>query len=127
LLILPFSGHKIYGPKGIGLTYINEKSRHYIESFIEGGGQQRGLRGGTYNTPAIVGLSEAIILSQKDLLDESERLRDLRDQLQQGLSTIDESIVNGEQVLRLPNTLHMSFKYVDGEALLRALSITQQK
>ena len=117
-----FSGHKLYGPKGIGLTYIKEKSAEYLDTFIQGGGQQRAWRGGTYNTPAIVGLSEAIVLAEKSLAEETKRLKVLRNQLQKGLSAIEESIVNGENVSRLPNTLHMSFKYIDGENLLRALS-----
>jgi len=117
-----FSGHKLYGPKGIGLSYIKEKSAHYLDSFIQGGGQQRALRGGTYNTPAIVGFSKAITLVKKQQAEETERLKKLRDELQTGLAAIEESIVNGAHVDRLPNTLHMTFKYVDGENLLRALS-----
>ena len=117
-----FSAHKVYGPKGVGLTYIKEGNEKFLEAFVHGGGQQRKLRGGTYNTPGIVGMARAVELSVKDLTEESARLRTLRDQLQEGLSAIEATILNGAAAERLPNTLNVSFKYVDGEGLLRALS-----
>ena len=117
-----FSGHKIYGPKGIGFCYIKETHQKHLEAFIHGGGQQRGLRGGTYNTPGIVGVSKAVTESLCKQKEESNRLLHLRDKLKNGLSQIDEITVNGESADRLPNTLNVSFHYVDGENLLRALS-----
>lgn len=117
-----FSGHKVYGPKGIGLTFCKEEFLPYISSFIIGGGQQRSLRGGTYNTPAVVGLSKAIVESYKNLEEEISRLKKLRDILEDGLARIEASIVNCKNVARLPNTLNISFEFVDGELLLRALS-----
>lgn len=116
-----FSGHKIYGPKGMGLTYIKERNKVLPEVFIHGGGQQNGLRGGTYNTPGIVGLSKALQLATDDLTQEMLRIKGLRDTLQEGLSALEAVVVNGSGAARLPNTLNISFKYVDGEGLLRAL------
>ncbi|WP_224491623.1 cysteine desulfurase family protein [Robertkochia flava] len=117
-----FSGHKLYGPKGIGLTYISEERKDVLDPFIHGGGQQSGWRGGTYNTPAIVGLAKAVRLAVDQQVEEGKRLGELRDQLEHGLLGIEETVINGSHVNRLPNTLNISFKYVDGEALLRALS-----
>ena len=117
-----FSGHKLYGPKGVGITYIKEKSAVYLDSFIQGGGQQSALRGGTYNIPAIIGIAFAIVQADQRLIEEKKRLEYLRNLLQNGLSTIEESIVNGLNVDRLTNTLNISFKYIDGEILLRSLS-----
>ncbi len=106
----------------MGLTFIKEQSKHYLDAFIQGGGQQRSLRGGTYNTPGIVGLAKAINLMQTKQEAASTQMQELRDTLEKGLLAIDESIVNGKDMSRLPNTLNMSFKYVDGEHLLLALS-----
>jgi len=117
-----FSAHKVYGPKGIGLTYCKEQFLKELKPLIIGGGQQSSLRGGTYNTPSIVGFSKAIELANFHLNEEVKRLTDLRNTLEAGLSKIEETTVNGKNVARLPNTLNISFKYVDGEILLRALS-----
>ena len=117
-----FSAHKLYGPKGIGLTYIKKEHVNALDAFIQGGGQQHALRGGTYNTPAIIGFAEAVLLAEKYAEDEIKRLKGLRNRLEEGLSAIEASVVNGLDASRLPNTLNMSFKYVDGEVLLRALS-----
>ena len=94
----------------------------YLDSFIQGGGQQSALRGGTYNIPAIIGIAFAIVQADQRLIEEKKRLEYLRNLLQNGLSTIEESIVNGLNVDRLTNTLNISFKYIDGEILLRSLS-----
>jgi cysteine desulfurase len=118
-----FSGHKVYGPKGIGLTYIKRNETDaMLPSFIQGGGQQRGQRGGTINTPLIVGLAKAIQLACKHLEAEQKRLRVLRDRLDEGLSGIELAVSNNQSTDRLPNTSHFSFPYVDGANLLNALS-----
>lgn len=118
-----FSGHKVYGPKGIGLIYIKDNaSYNKLPSFIQGGGQQKGQRGGTLNTPLIVGLAKAIELAIENLAEEQVRLRSLRDKLDQGLLEIELAISNNAAVKRLPNTAHFSFPYVDGASLLSALS-----
>lgn len=118
-----FSGHKVYGPKGVGLTYIKDNlERNSLPSFIQGGGQQKEQRGGTINTPLIVGLAEAIMLAQENLNREQERLLGLRQHLETGLLNIEGAVLNNETSLRLPNTVHVSFPYVDGANLLKALS-----
>ncbi len=118
-----FSGHKIYGPKGIGLVYCRENENYgALPSLIQGGGQQKGQRGGTINTPLIVGLAKAITLVYEDLPQETERLKSLREQLEKGLLTIELAVSNSGVGARLPNTVHVSFPYVDGSNLLSALS-----
>ncbi|MBR9920474.1 MAG: cysteine desulfurase [Bacteroidetes bacterium] len=117
-----FSGHKIYGPKGIGFNYIKKEQATALPPFIHGGGQQRGLRGGTYNLPAIVGLSKAISLALQQLDQENTRLKNLKDQLEKELQTIPEIQINGMDIARLANTTNVSFPFVDGKNLLRSLS-----
>ncbi len=118
-----FSGHKIYGPKGIGLVYSNHgKGTPELPSLIQGGGQQKGQRGGTLNTPLIVGLARAVSRAVQNLPREQKRLRALRDRLDAGLAAIELAVSNNQSVARLPNTSHFSFPYVDGTNLLNALS-----
>ncbi len=117
-----FSGHKVYAPKGIGLIYAKHNSDYNaLPSFIQGGGQQKGQRGGTINTPLIVGLAKAIQQADDILKDESLRLQSLRDRLDTGLSGIELAVSNNNHTQRLPNTSHFSFPYVDGASLLTAL------
>ncbi|MGI9551361.1 MAG: cysteine desulfurase family protein [Aurantibacter sp.] len=118
-----FSGHKVYGPKGIGLVYIkNNEDAAVLPSLIQGGGQQKGQRGGTINTPLIVGLAKAIELALDNFREENERIGALRNRLEAGLLQIEMAVLNGTAAERLPNTLHVSFPYVDGATLLTALS-----
>lgn len=117
-----FSGHKVYAPKGIGLIYAKDNSNYdAIPGFIQGGGQQKGQRGGTINTPLIVGLAKAIVEADDILKEESLRLQTLRDRLDKGLSGIELAISNNRGSKRLPNTSHFSFPFVDGALLLTAL------
>lgn len=118
-----FSAHKVYGPKGIGLVYIKDnEDGNSLPSLIQGGGQQRKQRGGTINTPFIIGFSKAIELAYKNLREESHRLQKLRNELETGLLKIELAIMNSSAPERLPNTVHVSFPYVDGNNLLTALS-----
>ena len=117
-----FSGHKVYAPKGIGLIYAKNNSNYdALPGFIQGGGQQKGQRGGTINTPLIVGLAKAITQASEILEEESLRLQTLRDRLDKGLSGIELAVSNNRGTNRLPNTSHFSFPYVDGASLLTAL------
>ncbi|MCJ7466754.1 MAG: cysteine desulfurase [Maribacter sp.] len=118
-----FSGHKVYGPKGIGLVFAkNNQNYGVLPSLIQGGGQQNGQRGGTLNTPGIVGLAKAIQLAHERLEEEIVRIVKLRNQLEAGLLAIELSVSNSTSTKRLPNTANISFKYVDGANLLSALS-----
>ncbi|HEY7472488.1 MAG TPA: cysteine desulfurase family protein [Gemmatimonadota bacterium] len=117
------SGHKFYGPKGIGALYVRRRSRRMkLAPTLCGGGQERGLRSGTHNVPGIVGLGVAAEVAGEEREAESARLAVLRDRLQEGLEReIEDLVVNGDPDHRLPNNLSVSVPYVDGEALLLSL------
>src|SRR5258708_6727350 len=114
------SGHKMYGPKGVGALYVRRKNpRVQITAQMDGGGHERGMRSGTLNVPGIVGLGEACALCHAEMAEESKRLSYLRDKLKDKLmNELDEVYVNGTQEHRLPNNLNISFAYVEGESLL---------
>lgn len=119
--MLSLSGHKFYGPKGIGVMYLRTGVR--VDHLLHGGAQERGQRAGTENLPAIVGLGEAIRLSQQRMGD-NERIAALRDQLQAGiLAALPDARVNGDPAHRLPGNLNVCFPDVDGEALLLRLDL----
>jgi cysteine desulfurase len=120
--ILSISGHKIYGPKGVGALYVRRANpRVRLGAVIHGGGHERGLRSGTLNVPGIVGLGKACEIARETMQAESDRLRKLRDRLQKGLTqSLDEVYLNGHPTERLPNNLNISFAYVEGEALMMA-------
>ncbi len=118
-----FTAHKVYGPKGIGMVYSkNKKAIQALQPLIQGGGQQKYLRGGTLNVPGIIGFSKAIELVYKNLLDDNNRLSQLRDLLEAHLLAIEMSYSNGYSSPRLPNTCNISFAFVNGANLLRTLS-----
>jgi len=113
------SGHKIGAPKGIGAMYLRRGTR--ISRFMHGGHQERNRRAGTHNVPGIVGLGLACELAQQNMEDDYKYVRALRDKLENGiLSTIPDTKLNGhpDADLRLPNTLNVSFNYIEGESLL---------
>ncbi|NER18756.1 cysteine desulfurase family protein [Spongiivirga citrea] len=117
-----FSAHKLYGPKGVGFNYISEEKQGLLDGLIHGGGQQRGMRGGTYNVPLIVGMAKAVELAIQNLKVEQQRLKQLRDLLELELSEIEAVSINGNNNPRLANTSNISFDFVDGQKLLRSLS-----
>lgn len=121
--LLAVSGHKFYGPKGIGALYVRRRERRMkLAPSLCGGGQERGLRSGTHNVPGIVGLGVAAEVAEEERVAESARLAVLRDRLQDGLQReIEDLIVNGDPANRLPNNLSVSIPWVDGEALLLSL------
>jgi cysteine desulfurase len=125
--LLSLSAHKMYGPKGVGALYVRKKNAKGepppLFPLIDGGGHEGGLRSGTLNVPAIVGFGAACRIAMEEMAAESERLRRLRDRLEEELRAgLDEMQVNGHPTERLPNNLNVSFGYVDGEALLVGLS-----
>ena len=121
--LLSLSGHKIYGPKGIGALYVRRKNpRVQLTAQMDGGGHERGMRSGTLNVPGIVGLGEACAICQLEMADESTRLAGLRDRLKERLfAELDEIYINGSMSSRLPNNLNVSFAYVEGESLLMGI------
>jgi cysteine desulfurase len=97
--------------------------RVQLSAIIDGGGHERGMRSGTLNVPGIVGLGAACEIAQKEMAEESARLRKLRDRLKAGLEAkLDEVFINGSLEHRLPNNLNMSFAYVEGESLLMGIN-----
>ena len=119
--MLSISGHKLHAPKGIGVLYIRKGSK--FSPFLIGGHQEKGRRGGTENVPYIIGLGKACELAKKHLNEEQTRVRALRDYLEQRiLERIPNTLVNGDRTNRLPNTLSVSFEYVEGESILLLLS-----
>jgi cysteine desulfurase len=116
------SGHKIYGPKGIGALWVRRKPRVRIAPIIDGGGHERGMRSGTLNVPGIVGFGKAAELAQQLLPEETKRTYQLRKRLQDYLfSHLDHLELNGHPTERLPGNLNVSFAYVEGEALMMAI------
>ncbi len=122
--LMSMSGHKMYGPKGVGALYVRRKSpRVQITAQMDGGGHERGMRSGTLNVPGIVGLGEACALCQAEMAEESKRMAFLRDKLMHKLqSELDETYINGTMEHRLPNNLNISFAYVEGESLLMGIN-----
>jgi cysteine desulfurase len=118
--LMSFTGHKIYGPKGIGALYVRRKApRVRIEPMIHGGGHERGMRSGTLPVPLIVGFGKAVELCEQEMATESVRIAKLRDRLQEGImGTMEEVYLNGHPTERLDGNLNISFAYVEGEALL---------
>lgn len=122
--LLSLSGHKIYGPKGIGALYVRRRNpRVQLTAQIDGGGHERGMRSGTLNVPGIVGLGEACALAKAEMPEETARLLALRDRLKSKLEgALEETYINGSMEHRLPGNLNMSFAYVEGESLLMGIN-----
>jgi cysteine desulfurase len=119
--LMSFSGHKTYGPKGVGALFVRRKPRVRIEAQMHGGGHERGMRSGTLPTHQLVGMGEAFRLARLEMATETERIRMLRDRLWQGLSRIEEVYLNGDIERRVPHNLNVSFNFVEGESLIMAV------
>ncbi len=119
--LMSFSAHKTYGPKGVGALYVRRKPRVRLEAQMHGGGHERGLRSGTLATHQIVGMGEAFRLARLEMAEENARVLALRDRLLAGLTTIEETFVNGDMDNRVPHNLNISFAYVEGESLIMAI------
>jgi cysteine desulfurase len=119
--MLSISGHKLHAPKGIGVLYIRKGTK--FSPFLIGGHQEKGRRGGTENVPYIIGLGKACELAKNHLDEENTRVKALRDYLEAKLlERIPNTLINGDSVHRLPNTVSLSFEYVEGESILLLLS-----
>src|ERR1700722_2022920 len=122
--LLSLSGHKIYGPKGVGALYVRRRNpRVQLTEQINGGGHERGMRSGTLNVPGIVGMGKACEICGEEMESESKRLTELRDYMKAKFeNALDYVHVNGNMDHHLPGNLNMSFVYVEGESLLMGIN-----
>ncbi len=119
--LMSMSGHKVYGPKGIGALYVRRKPRVRLEAQIHGGGHERGMRSGTLATHQIVGMGEAYRLARLEMDEDNARLKKLRDKLWAGIQEIPEVYLNGDWEHRVTSNLNVSFAFIEGESLMLAL------
>ena len=120
--LMSLSGHKVYGPKGIGALYVRRKPRVRIEPQIHGGGHERGMRSGTLPTHQIVGMGEASRLARLEQAEEIKRIAALRDRLKDGIEkNIPEIVINGDMEHRVCSNLNVSFNFIEGESLMMAV------
>ncbi len=117
--LMAFTGHKMYGPKGVGALYVRRKNpRVKVTAQMDGGGHERGMRSGTLNVPGIVGFGKACELCRLEMEEDNKRISKLRDKLETELLKLEEAYVNGSREHRLPHVTNISFKYVEGEGLM---------
>lgn len=120
--LMSISGHKVYGPKGVGAIYVRRRPRVRVEALINGGGQERGLRSGTLPTPLCVGLGVACEVAGEEMHRDHAHVKELSERLKQGiLSRLDGVEINGDEIERYPGNMNMSFACVEGESLLMGL------
>jgi len=120
--LMSISSNDMYGPRGVGALYVKTGTR--IQPIIHGGSQERGLRSGTENIPAIVGMGKAAEIAKTEMETETRRLSQLRDKLIKGLlETIPSSFLNGHPTQRLPNNANIRFSYIEGESLILSLDM----
>ncbi len=120
--LMSISGHKIYGPKGIGALYVRRKPRVRIAAMMSGGGQERGMRSGTLSPALCVGLGEACRIYSNEMHEENKKLRKLSKMFLDGIrSECAEIFVNGSELQRVPGNLNLSFAYVEGESLMMGI------
>lgn len=117
--LMAFTGHKMYGPKGVGALYVRRKNpRVRITAQMDGGGHERGMRSGTLNVPGIAGFGKACEICRLDMEADTKHVKVLRDKLENALLQVEESYLNGNKEHRLPHVSNISFKYVEGEGLM---------
>ena len=119
--LISISGHKMYGPKGVGALYVRRKPRIRLEATMHGGGHERGFRSGTLATHQLVGLGEAAAIAKAEMDKDNDRIRHLRDKLWAGIKGIEETFINGDAEQRYCGSLNVSFNFVEGESLMMAL------
>lgn len=119
--LLSISGHKLYGPKGVGALYVRRKPRVRLEAQMHGGGHERGMRSGTLATHQIVGLGEACQIAINTMTAEHARINELKDYLLEQVKDLEEVHVNGSLEQRVPGILNISFAFVEGESLMMSL------
>ena len=120
--MMSISGHKIYGPKGIGAMYVRRKPRVRIKSMMSGGGQERGMRSGTLSPALCAGLGEACKICFEEMKSENKKLIKLRDRFYAGITKECKDVyLNGSEKERIPGNLNISFAYVEGESLMMGI------
>lgn len=120
--LMSISGHKIYGPKGIGALYIRRKPRVRLQPLLNGGGQERGFRSGTIPTPMAVGFGEAAAIAGREMEEEQKRIKALSERLYQGITAKNKEVyLNGDKDHRLFGNINLSFAYIEGESMIMAL------
>ena len=120
--LLSISGHKVYGPKGIGALFVRRKPRVRLQALISGGGQERGMRSGTLPTPLCVGLGAACEIARLEMEAEQAKLRKLQDRFLSGIrKDLDQIYINGDLDARIPGNLNISFAFVEGESLMMGI------
>jgi len=119
--LMSFSGHKVYGPKGIGALYVRRKPRVRLKAQMHGGGHERGMRSGTLATHQIVGIGEAFAIAKVRMAEDEARIGKLRDRLWNGINDLEEVYLNGDLEHSIPNIVNISFNFVEGESLMMSL------
>jgi cysteine desulfurase len=120
--LMSISGHKIYGPKGIGALYVRRRPRVRLEPLFSGGGQERGFRSGTLPLPMVVGLGEAARIAKEEMGKDAEHVRTLYNKfLTEILDGVKDVFINGDRVARWPGNINLSFAYVEGESMIMAI------
>ena len=119
--LMSFSGHKTYGPKGVGALYVRRKPRIRLEALIHGGGHERGFRSGTLATHQIVGMGEAFKIAQDEMEQDNKHIKKLSDIFYKEISEIEEIFLNGNKKNKVPNITNVSFAYIEGESLIMSL------
>ena len=120
--LMSISGHKIYGPKGIGALYVRRRPRVRLEPLISGGGQERGMRSGTLPTPLVVGLGEAARIAKEEMGKDAEHVKRLSDKfLHAILDGVPDVFLNGDRERRWPGCINLSFAYIEGESMIMAI------
>lgn len=120
--LMSISGHKIYGPKGIGALYVRRRPRVRLDPLISGGGQERGFRSGTLPTPLVVGLGEAAAIAQKEMGKDAEHVKRLFDKFVGAvMDKIPDVYMNGDREKRWPGNINLSFAYIEGESMIMAI------
>jgi len=120
--LMSISGHKIYGPKGIGACYVRRRPRVRLDPLMSGGGQERGLRSGTLAPPLSIGIGEAARICKDEMAYDSKRITALSNHLLEGLLSLEHTTLNGDRTRHYPGCVNVSFAYVEGESLLMALN-----
>lgn len=120
--LLSISGHKVYGPKGIGALYVRRRPRVRLQAMINGGGQERGMRSGTLSPALCVGLGEACAIAEAEMTQEHDRIKKLADKFYSTLTArLPEVFLNGHKDKRVPGNLNLSFAHVEGESMIMGI------